>query len=324
MKKSIITACIGLGAASFLMLSGFDSAATVDDVLTKYQEAGNSAESFSATEVTDATVTIAVPSQNASMGIMLDMNMDIDFIKNPLQMGFTADIAMSVLGENQNIKLDMYMVQEDDGTFGVYSKTDDGSGTAQWAHQTVDKAQADEIINLMNSNEMAKVDYAALGINWNMDPQPTTVGASTCYHLTCDLTWDDIMQIVKNAGEMAGQAEAMNEAVAELEAMSEYLSGIKASIALDIDDTTYLPAQMVLDLNGTDWTQISSLAGAAFGTDDQGNPIEVELSAEGLAITATYDYTSPVSIEVPEEALQTPVSGDLQEGLGDVVGELAG
>ena len=59
--------------------------------------------------------------------------------------------------------------------------------------------------------------------------------------------------------------------------------------------------------------------------DENGNPIEVELSAEGLALTCVYDYNTPVTIEVPAEALQAPASSESAENaLEDVLGGIAG
>ena len=50
-KKSFLISAALLGAASF-MLTGFDSAATVEDVMAKYMEASQSLTEFSA----DATL----------------------------------------------------------------------------------------------------------------------------------------------------------------------------------------------------------------------------------------------------------------------------
>ena len=325
MRKSVIAACIGLGAASFLMLSGFDSAATPEDILSKTQQASADAKEFSATETLDASININVPSYNTSMGIMVKMDMDAGFIREPLKMGMNGDISMSMMGENQNIKMEMYMIQEDDGTFSLYSKTDEGSGDAQWTHSVSSKEDADQLISLLNSDEFKNFDYASLGINWELDSQPSSVNGASCYHLTTALTWDDMLNILRNIGEQAEQAEEINGMVDELSAYGQFLSGVKMVVAMDIDETSYLPLQMVIDFNETDWSTISSLVGSSFGTDENGNPIEVELSAEGLALTCVYDYNTPVTIEVPAEALQAPASSESAENaLEDVLGGIAG
>jgi len=95
--------------------------------------------------------------------------------------------------------------------------------------------------------------------------------------------------------------------------MIQMFSGsLQFNIVQDIDVETFKVVSVTCDLAGSDFSMISQLVGSLMfsgaSSEDEAETPEVNLGVNDLSIKITYDYESPVSIEVPEEALGVEVT----------------
>ena len=118
-KRNFLISATLLGAASF-MLTGFDSAATVEDVMAKYMEASQSLTEFSADATLNAQIGIDMSSDASgtstlSVGGTGDFTMDYKL--DPLTFGMSGNLDIGAMGVEQNMNMQIYIVPADGGAY---------------------------------------------------------------------------------------------------------------------------------------------------------------------------------------------------------------
>ena len=324
----MITSALLLGAASFMMLSGFDSAATVDDVLAKYQEASTNATEFSADMDLGVDVSLFVKDYDMSLGVKGNGDLSMACTTDPLAIGMDGAVTVDVMGESMNINLQQYMIPEEDGSLASYTYTEtpgeeEGEVNGEWSKTSI---PAEVVEKLMDMIKNGGVDYSELPITFTLGDAPVDVNGAECYQLYTTLTFQDVLALIEYAVSKAGEeAAGQLPPTEELAAFEAYVGGIKVNLEIDVDTTTYLPACFHMDTEGTDWASIAALAASAMGlADEEGNPMEVELNVDSLYANAVYDYETPVSIVVPQEAIDSAQEIDPAEALGALEGAVDG
>jgi hypothetical protein len=91
-----------------------------------------------------------------------------------------------------------------------------------------------------------------------------------------------------------------------------FSGSLQFNIVQDIDVETFRVVNVTCDLAGSDFSMISQLVGSLMfsgaSSEDEAEAPEVNLGVNDLSMKITYDYETPVSIEVPEEALGVEVT----------------
>ena len=119
MKKNLLIGAVLLGAASFSMLTGFDSALTAQDVVAKCQEASLSTNEANAQAVINLDADFAVPAAEIVLGIKSAGTEKVAFTLDPLAMAAEAQITASAMGQDFGVDVSVYGITEDD-QFAVY------------------------------------------------------------------------------------------------------------------------------------------------------------------------------------------------------------
>ena len=313
MKKKLIFSAAALLAAS--MLFGFDSAETADSLLQKMNEASKNANGVSMhmDMNIDAGLSISFADSEtpSTIGLGLTSGSDIVAKMDPFGMTMDGDINLNMLGQGETIKMQMYMVSDEEGKMDMYlyqeNSTSEESG---WTHQ-----QQNLGINIKELQEAsASIDYSEWGINWVLDPAPADVNGTECYYLSTVIDAETLKTIMSKTEELAGESITGDENVDMVLSM---LDGLKLKIEYYIDTTTYLPAKLHMDLNDTDLSALDQYAAMALGEMGEGSEIHIILN--DFSVDADTNYGDVADITVPQEALDTDVT-DLSEAIPEIAG----
>ena len=298
MKKGLLVGALLLGAASFSLLTGFDSAATAEDVMQNYLDASKEVQTVSADAdlVLDANIT--VPAADMSMGLSASGTESMAMTMDPLALQADASFIISMMGQEMNVKVSMYGVEED-GQFALYMLADTGEGDAEWQKTATD---SEEIRQVLDQAMNMKLDASSLPFSFELAPAAVDVNGKECYELYTSVGMSDLLLIAQPyIDQVAPEGESIS--AEDIQMIGSLLGGIQFNVSMDVDCETYKPMKVHLDLDGSDWTTIAALIGSSFGTDDEGNPYEVNLAVNAVSLDIVYDYETPVEISVPEEAL---------------------
>lgn len=316
-KKSLLISVLVLGASA-MMLTGFDSAATAEDVFNKYMEASKVVKQANATMDMNAQIGMSMSSETSgtstlSMGAA--GNFDMAFSTEPLSVGMTGSMKVDALGAGQSVEMQMYLVPDDNDGYDSYVYTNDGT-SGEWAYEAVPAEAAAQINELLSNpelmNEMMKevtnFDFSQMPGTLSLGDAAVDVNGTSCYQLVYTLTYDDIKPLFLEAMSASGE-EADEEFMAMADAI---LSGLVCNIEIDIADDTYHPTRLYMDMAGSDLTGISQLISMTMAqSSDDGSMTfpEISLDINSLYVEAIYDYDSPVEITVPADALLAKKTG---------------
>ena len=304
MKKGLRLGALLLGAASFSLLTGFDSAATAEDVLQNYLDASKNVQTVSADADLVLDASIAVPAADMSMGLSASGTEAIAATMDPLGMKADASFDVSMMGQNMNVKVAMYGVTEEDGQFALYMLADTGEGDAEWQKTAIDSA---EIQQLLEQAMTMQLDASSLPVSFELAPAAVDVSGKECYELYTSMGMNDLLLTVQPYLDQV-MPEGQGISAEDLQTVGALLGGIQFNLSVDVDCEEYRPMKVHLDLDGSDWTTIAALLASSFGTDDEGNPYEVNLAVDTVSLDIVYDYETPVEITVPAEALSAAES----------------
>ena len=137
MKKNFRNRLLAVTAAasmSFLLLSGFDSALTAEDVQENMQSAIAAAGGISADVqgTADVSIDISAGGETSSLPISGSMNYSVVLNEDPFFMAVCGSASgdASAIGMSGNLEMDMYLKGQDDGSGIMYVRMpmDDDTG----------------------------------------------------------------------------------------------------------------------------------------------------------------------------------------------------
>lgn len=330
MRKRWIST-LAAGAAAVLMLSGFDSAMTVDQLQENAKDALAQVTSLSASMsvVADAGLNMKQNTENgASMDVPINGTGDVTLQLNmePLQLGMTVNYDWSAMGQGMNGSMEMYVIENEDGTGAGYMGNT-VNGQTQWSAGTAgteEVSQMKEAVQAVLRGDMsavstlspdANVDAAAMNeiLQQYQDvildmtqiaPQSATVSGKECYQLTADITGDSLYPFMADALSASG-APVDDSSLPMVQAVMSSMR-IKADSLFDVQ--TCLPVSASIDLGESDFSAIgdmivSSMAGTA-------GDMTAAFDVNALKMTADFAFNEPVTITVPEEALNAASESD--------------
>lgn len=327
MKKSIrnrILAVAAVSVSSFLMLSGFDSALTAEDVLNKAQEANADLNEFTAdvNGTADVVLDVAAGGQTTSMPMNGSMDMNIQYSLSPFQCALTGTYAgdASAMGLSGEAGIEMYMVPDENEAMMIYARVT-GVGDDSW--QAV-KMPEEYSANITDWIEKGKTgDLTALGEALGIDaealqndmlasaqlaPEAVNVNGKDCYELTIPVSGSQIYDVLSK---MAEANPGMGVDQSALPILQMVLNTIHVSFVADYDVETFKPVYAKIDLSESDFSMIAQIVGSMMfssaSSESEAAP-QIQLTVNALNMDMTYDMESPVSIEVPDEALNAEVT----------------
>ena len=347
MRKRIL-ATIAAGSAAVLMLSGFDSAMTAEQLTENSMNAMAQLTSMSATMHGQADAGVHVSQEGddgATMDIpmsgTIDLNMDLNM--EPLQAAISFSFAADAMGQGGTGTFQLYLVENEDGTGTAYAGQSSDDGQMEWNANTADAetfAQVKEAMKAAMSGDMTAIssmsgdsslDPAALSAMMDkykeqflgraqLTPQSVTAAdGKECYELTADLNGADITQVLNDVMSAAGQVVDTSS----LQMMQPFLGGLVMHMESKYDVDTFLPVEALIDLGGSEFSTISERLASSMTGGAEGVTASVDVSA--LNMTAGFKCNEPVTVTVPQEALDAANSSgtgtDLTAGgIGGLLG----
>ena len=346
MRKRIL-ATIAAGSAAVLMLSGFDSAMTVEQLTENSMNAMTQMTSMSATMHGQATAGVHVSQggeNGATMDIpmngTLDLNMDLNM--EPLQAAISFSYAADAMGQGGTGTFQLFMVENEDGTGTAYAGQSADGGQMEWNASTADAetfAQVKDAMKAAMSGDISAItsmsgdsslDPAALTAMMEkykeqflgkaqLTPQSVTaVNGKECYELTADLNGDDITQMMNDVMSAAGQVVDTSS----LQMMQPILGGLALHMESRYDVETFLPVEAVIDMGGSDFSAFSEMLASSITGGAEGVTASVDVSA--LNMTAGFKCNEPVTVTVPQEALDAANSSSTGTGTDLTTGGIGG
>lgn len=330
MRKRIL-ATIAAGSAAVLMLSGFDSAMTVEQLTENSRNAMAQMTSMSATMHGEAAAAVHV-SQGGENGATMDipmngtLDMNMTFSMEPLQADISFNYAVDAMGQGGSGSFQVYMVENEDGTGTAYAGQSADGGQMEWNASTADAetfAQVKEAVKAAMSGDLSALssmsgdssfDPAALTAMMDkykeqfmgkaqLTPQSVTADGKECYELTADLNGDDISQVLTDVMSAAGQAVDTSS----LQMIQPILGGFVLHMESRYDAQTFLPVDMVIDLGGSDFSALSDMIAGSMTGGAEGVSASVDVSA--LNMTASFKCNEPVTVTVPQDVIDAANSG---------------
>lgn len=323
MKKRILFSALLLGASS-MMLTGFDSAATPEDVMAKCTEASKDATDFSANLDMNLAIGIDMTkdgdTQNMDVSILGDLAMD--FIEDPLSAKISGTLSATLPGqETVGGELQVYLVPGDEGAWDCFAGFTD-EGEVDWEYTKLPAEQMSLITEALNS---AEADTTQVAGTLSLAPEAVDVNGISCYELTNTITYADIADVLTEALVASGQLGNEEDVQSTMAMVSMAVSGLKLNSILYIDTATYLPAKARIDMNGSDLTALCQMLSYILAeTNAEGNAIFPELTMDisDLYYEIIYDYNAPESIQVPEEGLREKADSDGDDNLTDLAKDM--
>ena len=292
MKKNLLIGAMLLGAASFSMLTGFDSALTAEDVTAKMQEASANVNEVNGKADINFDASLSVPAADITMGLTAGGTENVSAVMDPLACAVDGEFTVSIMGQEMKAAVTAYGVMED-GKFAVYSNAEmEGEESAGWTKTSTDAAPITEMLNQLKGAPVA------LPFNFDLASAPIELNGKECYELSAVVPWNDVYLVAQSYLEQVAGADTASQ----LEAYGSLLSGLNITMTIYVNTESFLPEYVHVDLNDSDWSAIGALVSSMFGTDENGNPFEVELKVNATDIDVTYDYSTAVEIVLPEEA----------------------
>jgi hypothetical protein len=322
MKKRLVLGVITLGTAS--MLCGFDSAETADTLIDKMNEASADLTSLTADidMNVDAAVNISDGTTNSSIGISLTGSETVAASLDPFAAEITASLNFAALGSSQAIEEEIYMVTDENDALKLYTKsTDAGTGESSWSVDTMDDFNINDLVKLSTATSVSATDMADWGMELVLAPEAADVNGTECYLLTTSIDTDTLSTILSKLSDLTGEDMLADEDISTALAM---LQGLKIDMEYYVDAATYLPIKLHMDMNDSDLTTVNTLLNSyiTYSESDEAPSSTAELQLNDLSLDAVYDYTTPVSVTVPDEALEAEASGNT-DSLSDLAEDAA-
>ena len=331
MKRSF-TAAAAAGAAAIMLLSGFDSTMTLQELQEKTKSALSQAESVSVTvnAVADAELSVQQNVENgASMNVPLNAASDITLNLNmePLQLQMDLNYSYEAMGQGMGGMFSTYLMENEDGTATVYSMNSINEGAQQWMQEEVDAQSLSQVkqtlrsafsgdttaLNSLSQTTVSVDPSAAASIVEKyqeqftdlakLSPESVTVNGKECYQITSELSGEDLYRMAADV--MAASGQMPEEASAQ--SLKDALGGIRMKMSSAIDARTYLPVDGTVDFGESDFSSVQNLLVSSMtgGAAD----MTADLKVNTLRIDCSFLCDEPVTIAVPQEALDASGAG---------------
>ncbi len=325
MKRRIVVT-VAAGAAAVWMLSGFDAPMTVQELSERSMAALSEAGSLTMDLHGDASLNLRMTQagdSGASMNIPLigNVSAETQIAMEPFQAQFEANYKGEAMGQGTDGSMEMYILENEDGSADAWLGTYDGAEGLAWEAQSLDAGQLSEVKKAVRSMlagdtstlgsltmNGSSVDPAALAqitqkyqdqlMNMvKLSPDTIMVNGEECYQVTADLSGEDILPIITDLAASSGGI--VDDASREI--LSQVLGGIRIRMESEFDAKTCLPVQAYIDLGGSDLSAAGSLIVSSMmgGTGD----VSANIDVSALNMDCSFTFNQPLDVTVPEEAL---------------------
>ncbi len=349
MRKKRVMGMLAAGCAAILMLSGFDSSMTTQELLEKSQAAvsqvnamviemeGNASASMKISSSAESEAPVEVP-VNGSFELYLNLSME------PFRMGMEVAYDGEAMGQGASGAIGYAIVEEDDGTGTMYMTTETNGEGSGWIAQKADAQTLSQMKETMRSSLSG--DVSAIGSNPTFNGTSVDVeqinalmqqvkevysantqveGGSDTYSMTTVMTGDQLVPIVGALLSASGQT--VDDA--SLQMVQTVMSGIRMKVYAEYNAVNFLPVMGEIDMSESDFSAISSLLVSAMSGGQGG--MGAEIAVDELNLVYSVNCEDPEPLTIPQEALDAAASGtdsapadgtdDATGGIEDLIGQ---
>ena len=323
MKKSFRNRLLAVTAAasmSFLLLSGFDSEMTVEEVNDRVSESmasmnGLNAEAYG---IADLSIDVTADGQTQSIPISGSVDYSVAMTLDPFVVGVSASLSgdASAMGMAGSIDVETYIVGQEDGSGIVYARVpmdgDNGWHAAAMSAEDMEQMFASVMAAFSQDPEEAisemGIDIASLKdriiSNATLAPDPVNVNNVECYEITQTIDGNTLFEILSEVLDAYPLAGIDSDS---LSAFQMLFSGIQIDGVTDCSVDDFTPVYAAIDLSGSDFSTIGQMIGAMmFSSDDASAMPEISVNVNALNLTMSYGEV-PDQIEIPADALAAEV-----------------
>ena len=323
MKKNFRNRLLAVTAAasmSIMLLSGFDSSLTVEDVTRKTTEAMSAAGGLNCDVqgIADVSVDVSAGGETQSMAINGSLNYSVQFTVDPFVMAVSGEMTgeAAAMGVSEGMKIEVYLAAREDGSGVMYVRMPDeeesgwhaAAVTAEDMTMLRDSVKASLSGNPAEAADLLGMDLEGLkeqlSTNMTLAPEAVNVNGIDCYELTQSVdgtTLFNAVSTVMNAMPDAGIDQAT------LSAIQMLLGGIRMDVVSDCAVDTFEPVYASLDLGGSDFSMLGQMYGAmAVSSNDGSQGPEISVNVNALNLSMNYGEV-PAAIEIPSEALEAEI-----------------
>lgn len=252
----------------------------------------------------DLSIKMAQSGASANLDIKGSAQGLVAYQAKPFAVEMTMNANADLAGQqNASFSGSMFVVENEDGTGTLYAKSVVNGEDNGWQVASVEKEQFDEFKRTMNADsdlsqvtglfgEMTDTDVdgsslqAMLSDNMTIEPEAQNIRGYECDTVSCAIDGASVLSLVDLPSDD----------------MSGVLAGVKCDIQTAIDKDSNLPVQVNIDLSGSDFSDLAAMFTSV--TSESDKPAEVSVENRALGLTVSYDYDSPATVIVPEEAKQ--------------------
>lgn len=321
MKKLLaMTLALSICAAPFSAFA--EEEVTAESLFAAMQEYSLSVQSMTVpvTLNLDAALTIAsADAPETSIGISMTGGFDMKEILEPMQLAMTGDFKMAVLGQSEEIAMEMYMASSEDGsTFDNYMNMTAAGEESGWQHVTMDMNEMLEAMGISSMDELGSMSFEEiLGGDITLDWAVEETDAE--YVLATQLAFSDMMPLIEDALAVSGEEIAEEE----LLMVESILGSFVMNISYTLDKETKAALSAHVDFNDSDMTivnQLVSMAMASSMASEDGTVPEMAIVLNDFSMDMAYTYDDVTEIVIPEEALAAETM-DMNEMMTEVTAE---
>ena len=315
MKKRLTTLLLAGIAGSAMVMGASAADITADEILKNA-----AAQSAAVNEINgdvlmkvDGALTMA----DQAITLVADANVQVSAVMDPFNVQSIADLAfnLDMMGQQQDgdYHADFYVVPDENGQFVSYSGASDGE-TTTWTKSALGEEFSEQLKQIIGLGQTAP----ELPIEFNVSEDLADVDGIQCYELTSSLTFEDVMNVY-NAYLEAYKDELPEEVLSQLPdeeslaSIGSMLGGLIINVTIDVANDNYEIEHLRIDTEGSDFSSLGMILGLfmSAGSESEEMP-SISLDVNDLFIECFYDYTTPVEIVVPDEAIANAVdAGDL-------------
>lgn len=186
-----------------------------------------------------AVIKMSATAKGESASIDMNLGADLTAKADPFKMAMNMDLQMQAMGEKQNQKMDMYMIEED-GKCAVYMGAD-----GQWQKQIIDlegtefEQLREQSTRSFNTNDFTEAFQADAEVFENKGIRK--INGKDAVVLEGEISADEMMEALKSAG-IEEQLSQLGLKLSDIQTKS----GIKSVVYYD--PQTYMPLQMDIDM----------------------------------------------------------------------------
>lgn len=324
MKKTLFGAALAACLSAGMVMGTFAGEMTAEEVFQNYIEASGTAEQVYSHVDGEIDAQLSVPDAQMTLGGSGSMEMEVAATMDPLAIKAVGGMSGQMMDQGGEANMEMYMVPDEDGSLKMYVGVDMGEGM-EYGVSTIEPEVMEQIKGMMGNADM----FADLPISFELADGTVEVNGTECYELVSTLGIEDIINIVNAAVEKAGDVipEGTMPDEETMAMVTSLLGGLKLNVEMDVDAESYLPIRLYMDMAGSDWVTLGAMIGGMMGlTNEDGSLMSISLDVNKLYIEYLYDYSVPVTVEVPQEVIDSATdmgsAADLADEAAEMVGEV--